>query len=181
MTAATTYLAELERELRGLPSPLADDILTGVREELRGLDDESAAERIAALGDPAAIAAAARAEMPSRRRDTPGYTTLTILLIGVGGFIVPILGWIVGIGLLWNSRTWVLRDKLVATVVVPVCALLSVGIAALVPVQAASGGLNPLLPTNAHAGLLVAATVLPVASAIYLAVRAGQLRARSQP
>lgn len=175
MTTTTDYLANLERELRGLPAPLASEILAGVREELRGLDDAAAADRIAALGEPAAIAAAARAEAPPRRQDAPWYRVTTILLVAAGVVVVPVVGWIVGVGMLWNSRTWLLRDKLVGTLVVPVGALLTLGIAALIPMAAQSEGVNPLLPSYGHLGVLVAAIVLPVASAIYLAVRARRL------
>jgi len=175
MTTTTAYLADLERELRGLPAPLASDILAGVREELRGLDDAAAAERIAVLGDPAAIAAAARAEAPPRREDAPWYRVLTILLIAVGGFVVPVVGWAVGVGMLWYSRTWVLRDKLVGTLVVPVGALLALGIAVLVPVSAEAHEINPLAPNNAHLGLVAAVFVLPIVSAVYLAVRSRRL------
>ena len=171
----TTYLAELERALRDVPEPITHDILEGVREELRGLDDTAAAERIAALGDPAAIAAAARAEAPPRRRDAAWYTVVTILLIAVGGFAVPVVGWVVGVGMLWNSRTWVLRDKLVGTLILPVGGLLALGVAALTPALAGSDAINPLVPNNAHLGLIAVVFVLPIATAVYLAVRARRL------
>jgi hypothetical protein len=41
-----------------------------------------------------------------------------VLLLTVGSFL-PIVGWLVGVRLLWESRTITRRDKLIATLVVP--------------------------------------------------------------
>ena len=59
------YLAQLESALGGLPTDVRDGIVAGVAEELSGLDAATAAERIETLGDPAFIAAEARAESPA--------------------------------------------------------------------------------------------------------------------
>ena len=189
--ATTAYLAELERALGDLPRTVAGDILDGVREELGALDDAAARERIAELGDPHAIAAAASEELPrstpvGMQGDPTWYTVLTILLVGVGAYAVPVVGWIVGIGFLWNSRTWTRRDKVVGTVILPIVALLALGITAVAGLATATStgqlgqeAINPLVPapfTFAHSALIATAVFAPIASAVYLLVRARTLR-----
>jgi hypothetical protein len=44
-------------------------------------------------------------------------TALVLLLIG--GIVLPVLGWIIGVILLWRSATWSSREKLLGTFVVP--------------------------------------------------------------
>ena len=41
------------------------------------------------------------------------------MLLLVGGVVLPVLGWFVGVVLLWASAVWTTRDKLVGTLVVP--------------------------------------------------------------
>ena len=36
-----------------------------------------------------------------------------------GGVLLPFVGWLVGIVLLWASHGWMLRDKLIGTLVIP--------------------------------------------------------------
>jgi hypothetical protein len=91
--------------------------------------------------------------------------------------------WVVGVVLLWHSRAWTLRDKLVGTLVVPG------GLAYVIYVAAdaallVSEGCEPqdlcsvgIAVDPVWAVVLVALTVLPLASAIYLAVRADLTRA----
>ena len=180
-----TYLRDLERAVRDLPKPLADDIVSGVREELRGLDAAAAAERIAELGDPEFIAASARAEVPPRR-DATWYTVLTIVLLAIGGFIVPVVGWLVGLVMLWYSRTWTLRDKLVGTFLLPAIALASVTIATLtaIPADPAEERVNPLIPSVfdlSHSAILLSLLVVPIITTVYLIVRARRLRSIQSP
>jgi uncharacterized membrane protein len=54
------YLAELDRALSGVPAEVRQGIVSGVAEELEGLDAAAAESRIKTLGDPAFIAAEAR-------------------------------------------------------------------------------------------------------------------------
>ena len=56
------YLAELDLELAGVPDDVREGIVTGIAEELEGLDAAAATYRIGTLGDPPFIAAEARAD-----------------------------------------------------------------------------------------------------------------------
>ena len=42
-----------------------------------------------------------------------------IVLLLVGGLVVPLVGWLVGVVLLWRSNAWNVRDKVIGTVFVP--------------------------------------------------------------
>ena len=42
-----------------------------------------------------------------------------ILLLVVGGIVAPVIGWFVGVALLWSSKAWTPRHKLLGTLVVP--------------------------------------------------------------
>ena len=135
MTKASTpqvvrsYLGELNRTLAGVPEDVRRGIVAGVAEELEGLDDAAAVSRIESLGDPAFIAAEARAGAapktsaanlaPARASEQRWYVVVTALLLEFGGLLVPLAGWVAGIMLLWASPLWTRGEKLVATIVPP--------------------------------------------------------------
>lgn len=167
------YLNALGHAVRDLPTPIANDIVEGVREELRGLDEISARRRIDELGDPLSIAASAREELVPRRLDASGYTVLTIVLIAIGGIVIPVLGWGIGVAMLWSSRTWERRDKLVGTLVLPIALAVSALVgAALLPLQ---GAPNPLVPTSLQSAMFCGFVVSAIGSSVYLASRARRL------
>lgn len=137
------YLAELDRELAGVPDDVRQGIVAGITEELEGLDAAAATSRIATLGDPAFIAAEARAGAgpistgarsaavvlaPPRASEQRWYVVLTALLLYVGGLVVPLAGWVAGIMMLWASKLWTRNEKLVATTVPPVVVVVLFGI-----------------------------------------------------
>ena len=133
-----SYLGELDRTLAGVPDDVRQGIVVGVAEELEGLDAAAAASRIESLGDPAFIAAEARAEAragaapnpsaaklaPSRASEQRWYVVVTALLLEFGGLLVPLAGWVAGIMLLWASPLWTRGEKLVATIVPPAVGVL---------------------------------------------------------
>jgi uncharacterized membrane protein len=115
------YLRELERELRGLPRGRRAEILDDVGghlEEARAQAADEAELRmlIDRLGDPADIAAEVRGPVEAPRR---GWVEIVAVAMLSVGSLIPVLGWLVGVVLLWGSRVWTLRDKLVGTLLVP--------------------------------------------------------------
>lgn len=116
------YLRALERALRGLPrsarSELRRDIEAHIAEE-RGAGEDVPAI-IERLGDPAEIAAAERERLDLPAAAGPGAAQwVTVLLLLGGGVVVPVVGWFAGVAMLWASRAWTLRDKLIGTLVIP--------------------------------------------------------------
>ncbi|WP_167139080.1 hypothetical protein [Diaminobutyricimonas sp. TR449] len=166
-----SYLAQLEAALVGVPDSVSRDIRAGVAEELTGLDAAAAAARIEELGDPAFIAAEARAEagappvivappVAAPAGDSRAYTIIAALLVALGGILVPVLGWVVGIAMVWMSRTWSLGEKWIATLTGPVSVVLGAGIAATVSLAEYQVGFpesedlpNPVVPAFFDAAL----------------------------
>lgn len=51
-------------------------------------------------------------------RGEPGwYAVIASLLVAIGGVVVPLLGWVFGIAMVWASKTWRIWEKWVATLV----------------------------------------------------------------
>jgi hypothetical protein len=115
------YLAELDDAMARLSVSERHRILAEVSSHISegraGLDRDDAASVRALLervGDPDAIAIEAGATPPPARRSDAWVPWLLLF----GGFAL-IVGWFVGVALLWSSHTWRLRDKLIGTLVLP--------------------------------------------------------------
>jgi hypothetical protein len=125
------YLARLQAALRDLPAARREELLEQVSEHIATARAELGAQASEAeirmllerLGDPAAIAVEAGQRpdehlQPPQAR--PGWLEVAALvLLPIGGILVPVLGWFVGVALLWSSPRWSVRDKLLGTLVVP--------------------------------------------------------------
>lgn len=179
-TIVNTYLREVREAVAELPADVARDILDGISEELAGLEPDAAAERIAELGDPVFIAESARSEIPvvaAKPGDKGWYTIVTGVLFLLGGSLLFGLGWIAGLVMLWYSKTWTLRDKIVGTLIGPVIGAVVAGVVAISSSMAvaATSDVNPLVP--AHLDILFGVAILaPIATAVYLFVRAHRER-----
>lgn len=127
------YLAGLTRAASVLPPGRRGELLDEIREHIdsaraAGAADDEAAVRtmLDRLGRPEEIVAAARdTEVSSTAQARimpvqPGTALelAAVLLLTVGSFI-PLVGWGVGAVLLWTSRRWTSREKLLGTLVVP--------------------------------------------------------------
>jgi hypothetical protein len=111
-----------------------------------------------------------------------------VILLLIGGIVLPFVGWVVGVVLLWASSRWRISDKVLGTLVWPggLGALLAVLLLAAVPTQECSAYGNgtrfhsscsgPALPTwlgiTIFVVLLLAAIVRPILVAIRLLLRA---------
>lgn len=184
------YLKDLDSELRHLPrarsQELEQEISDHIADARAGLepDDEAGVREILdRLGDPADIAAA---EQPATAARAGWKEIVALILLPIGGIIVPILGWVVGATLLWASEAWSTKDKLVGTLLFPGGLLIP---AALLLMSAESSGCGtvvspqlqpqqgtPTCPPGDGAGvweiLVMAALVLiPLVAIAYLARR----------
>ena len=173
------YLKRLDSELSSLPSARRKELHGQISEHIEQARSELAEETDAdlltildRLGEPDDIVAAARAsfDVPAGR---PGpLEILALLLIGVGGVLFPDLpvGFVLGVALVWRSRSWTPRDKYRGAYVPLVLAL-----GLLVLGAVASGPFGRHL---ALAGFFVAAVIaslfVPLGSAIYLGARLGR-------
>lgn len=108
------YLRRLNRELAGFPRArrreLVEEISDHIAEARAGLEKQSEAEirsLLDRIGEPEDIAAEARERLgarPSRSR----WDVLALILLLIGGIVLPVIGWVVGVLLLWISEAWAL-------------------------------------------------------------------------
>ena len=119
------YLKQLDRALSDLPKTrrreLMAEIAGHIEEARSGLDPENDAEVrniLERLGDPAEIAAEERARSGAHARRGGLLEILALIGLLVGGFLF-VVGWFVGVVLLWVSDAWSTREKLVGTLLVP--------------------------------------------------------------
>jgi hypothetical protein len=180
------YLARLDRELAGFPRArrreLVEEISGHIAEARADLDTENEAEvrtLLDRLGDPADIAVEAgeRSDRGGARR-TSGWDIVALILLFIGGVIIPVVGWLVGVVLLWASAAWSTREKLIGTLIVPGGLALPGALATLTwSAESCSGG--PGIETTCTGGnpvgdvlwavMAVALVVASIASVLYLA------------
>jgi Protein of unknown function (DUF1700) len=119
------YLKRLNRELRDLPRArrreLVDEIaehISEARADLEPEDEATVRTLLDRLGAPEDIAAEARERFGVQRRSGALDIAALVLLL-IGGVILPVVGWLVGVVLLWSSSIWTSREKLIGTLVIP--------------------------------------------------------------
>ncbi len=123
------YLSRLQAAAWVLPAPRRSALLERVRSDLDdglGRDRSEAAVRAALLdlGEPSELVAAETAAEPlpepppPRRGRSSGWESrqvAAVLLLGVGGFALPIFGPLVGLVVTWTAPGWSRLQKGVAT------------------------------------------------------------------
>src|SRR5271166_890290 len=186
---ATAYLRQVRREGRDLPRDRLAELLIDLEEHLSAAipadaSDEDAREVLGRFGDPREIIEAERPDLivPAERRGTREWAAIFLLLFG---FIAAGIGWVVGVILLWRSRAWTTRDKLIVTLVLPgglvatvlllllalgrphkvICINYATGVAHCTP--GPSSG-----PSTLGSIALVLLALTPIVTAVYLARRA---------
>jgi hypothetical protein len=119
---ARDYLKRLEKAAAILPRARRNELLAEIESHLSESLPADASEAEARnvlerLGEPAEIVAEAGAgQEPTTRAGMHEWLAISLLL--AGGFLF-VVGWFVGVVLLWSSRIWTLRDKLIGTLVFP--------------------------------------------------------------
>lgn len=208
---ARAYLERLRQAGCELPPDRLRDLMGEIEAHLSeaigpGASDDDALEVLERLGPPGDIVDAEqpRVTTPVERRGWREWAA--VILLPLGGLVVGV-GWLIGLILLWSSRLWTTRDKLIGTLIVPG------GIATAVWVVLATTGVgatarkcrvlatevNPstgavvrpgamhcttvsgpsLVPTVWQIVLIAFFVVGPIVSAVYLARRAGRLGPRA--
>jgi hypothetical protein len=158
------YRVRLRTASAGLPPQVRDDLLDDVEAHLAELratspSREATVAALERLGPPEQVAAAATVELGSgsppptgvgpawapppapTRRSIRALDVTAVVLLLVGGFLVPAVGWVVGVVLLWASVSWTTGEKLLGTFVVP-GGLLAPVLLALLPGQSCSSGVS---------------------------------------
>ncbi|MFZ0089232.1 MAG: hypothetical protein WAL63_06990 [Solirubrobacteraceae bacterium] len=193
---AEDYLRRLRRAGRRLPPERLRDLVAELEGHLSeaispGASDHEAHAVLERLGAPGDIVDAERPPGHGAVDRRSWREWAAVILLPLGGFAFGV-GWLVGLILLWSSRLWTTREKLIGTLIVPggiATTLLVVvltgtkrrcrGFATVNPPTALVGrvhctpGAGPSAATTALQIALVVFCVLgPVVSAVYLARRA---------
>jgi uncharacterized membrane protein len=138
------YLRELHIAAQGLPADRRDELIEEITAhiaEARQSDGSPLAVRniLDRLGDPGDIVRAAAdtppgsqawsgasssaghpAGQPATQPGRAGALELAaVLFLLLGGIVIPVLGWFIGVVLLWVSPRWTAKDKLLGTLVWP--------------------------------------------------------------
>jgi uncharacterized membrane protein len=198
------YLDRLEQELADFPAArrreLVQEISGHIAEARAALDDETEADvrnLLDRIGDPADIAAEAGmgaqaqatppppapVQAPARARGS-GWDVVALVMLLIGALILPVIGWFIGVVLLWISETWSTGEKVLGTLLVPgglalPLFLLTVGTSA----NSCGGDVGgPITCTGGNgtgsvavAVLVIALFVVPIAVVTYLARRRSQV------
>ena len=125
-------MEELDAALSGVPkgerqmimADVADHITSAISEHPDPVSAADVDEILAELGSPQAIVdegvdaslGAPVAAGVERFASSRGYAALTVLLLAVGGLVVPVAGWMAGVLLLWISSGWPMRAKIVGSI-----------------------------------------------------------------
>ena len=129
------YLARLADAAQVLPPDRSAELVSEIREHIAasragetGADEAAVRTMLDRLGDPADIVAAAVEDDPPEPRSNPkphqgrrsgiGLEVGAVVMLTVGSFI-PLIGWLVGVILLWSSGLWRRSEKLLGTLIVP--------------------------------------------------------------
>jgi len=154
------YLARLDRAAQVLAPDRRTELVEEIRDHITQarasgtVGDEAAVRTLLdRLGDPDEIVAAAREGEPvvppapagtwappqpwPTRRPSIGLEIAAVLLLTVGS-IIPLVGWLIGVVLLWSSRRWTVVDKVLGTLIVPGGPLAIALLAVVVPGQVCS-------------------------------------------
>lgn len=120
---AEDYLARLRKAGHHLPSERLHELLSEVEEHLAeaapaGAQEHDVLNALERLGPVSDIVEAEQPAVapPADRRGLREWAA--VILLPLGGFVFGV-GWLVGLILLWSSRLWTTRDKLIGTLIVP--------------------------------------------------------------
>jgi hypothetical protein len=191
---AQDYLQRLRRAGRGLPPERRHELVNEIAAHLAeaiapGASEQEARDAVQRLGSPREIVEAERPDRPGSANPPGRREWATVILLPLGGFVLGV-GWLAGVALLWSSRLWTTREKLIGTLIVPggiATALLVVVLTATKHRCTSLTSTNPLVnpavhctPSTGSSGvttawqiaLIVLCTLGPILSAVYLTRRA---------
>jgi uncharacterized membrane protein len=186
------YLDRLKKAGRTLPPDQRAEMVAEIRAHIsvtlaQSEDQGEATVRtiLDRLGTPEDIAAEAgiglRPTGEATGRRVAAFELVTIVLLLIGGIVLPALGWIIGAVLLWASACWTLRDKLIGTLVVPGGLTLAVWLLLFAGSTTVCSSNGPCETSGITPGtgipLFLVAVLCPIGSAIYLLRRAGRATA----
>jgi hypothetical protein len=115
------YMKRLEAELADLPRGRRREILDEIAEHIAEARAETEADvrnLLDRVGEPDEIAEEARDRFGIKRAKGGALEVGALILLPLGGLLAGV-GWVVGVALLWSSRVWSTKEKVIGTLVVP--------------------------------------------------------------
>jgi hypothetical protein len=198
MTAAAAdplveaYLRQLRVQARKLPRARRDELLQQIQEHLDealppGSNEADVRNALEHLGEPETIIAEEFDRLGIQPATAGKLEWAVVFLLPLGALVIPILGWILGVILLWASRVWTTRDKLIGTLIVPgglsAVVYLSFVLGASTCTSGGSAGhpsaeqcTSQALPNPVLIPLFIALVITGIATPIFLARRAANSR-----
>ena len=130
MTTATRhplvggYLRRLHATVRTLPRARRDELVQQIEEHLDeaippGSSEAEVRNALDRLGTPETIVAEEFDRLGMQPAKAGRLEWFTVFLLPLGFVVIPILGWMLAIMLLWTSRVWNTREKLIGTLLPP--------------------------------------------------------------
>lgn len=186
------YLRRLNAALKDLPRDRRRELVEEIREhielgrtELGSQSEADLRSLLDRIGNPSDIAADSTERLGVRPVRVGWMEVAAVVLLPIGGIVLPFLGWVIGVILLWASKAWDLRDKLIGTFVLPgglllpAYLLLTVGsteVCTSTQRPAGTSGIEVITcgqggPTAWGIAAIVILVIAPIASAAYLAIR----------
>jgi uncharacterized membrane protein len=191
------YLKHLRIELADLPRARQRELEQEIAEHIAAaraeLPTESEVEirnMLERIGDPEDIAAEARDRVDTpttvaiERSTSRTHEVIALILLLVGGLVLPIFGWFIGLILLWTSTVWTTGEKILGTIFVPGGLVLPLGLVLVAGTGDGSSCGGPIVggaltctdtqSSGAHIVGVIAVVLLslaPLATVAYLASR----------
>jgi hypothetical protein len=183
-----SYIKQLRASARTLPRGQRDELMQQIHEHLRealppGSTEMEVRNALDQLGQPDAIVAEEFDRLGIQPARAGKLEWAAVFLLPLGSVLIPILGWVLGVILLWMSRVWNLREKLIGTLLVPgglsaALYLAVVGTSSTCTEGGGAGGstiqrcTSPAVPDPIGIPLLIAFVAIGIATPIFLARRA---------
>jgi uncharacterized membrane protein len=125
--AVDDYIQRLERSMHDVPASRRNEIVAEIREHLNetlahlppDATEADVRNAIESVGDPDDIASEARDRLGIRPVQARWTDTAAVILLPIGGVILPFFGWVIGLIFLWMSSVWTTKEKILGTLIVP--------------------------------------------------------------
>lgn len=186
-----SYLSQLAAAASKMPADRREELIEEIRSHIAearavsGDDLASVRNVLEQLGGPEDIVRAAVETGPGRAPvigHAGAMQIAAVILLLVGGVVIPIAGWVAGVVMLWASPRWRTSDKILGTLIWPggvAAPLVIAGLALALPVQTCQTGGTaqsstcgpPWAPAWVIVSLLVIATLAAICAPFLIAIR----------
>jgi uncharacterized membrane protein len=183
-----SYLKDLDSRLSYLPRRRRKEVLQEIGDHIAESRTELGPDHpvddvLDRVGDPQVIAREAAGDEGFKASTSRWVEILAIIFLLPGSVLLPVVGWVIGVILLWASSVWTVRDKIIGTLIVPggllaaffiplftACSTLSVD------GHVVSSDCPHGFAAKAYLAGWILLSVAPIATAIYLGLRLRRAR-----